>query len=402
MRNVSLIRPIFSPLVMRTKRLYRVLAIESSCDDSSVALLDYNERTGVTKIVSHLKSTLNSSSVGGIIPTKALSHHQQALPLLVDQIMNIPQFIECPLDLIAVTRGPGMVGSLSVGLNLAKGLSLGLSTPILGVHHMLGHLLIPRMNSNVKGDQIDFPLFSLLVSGGHTMLVFSKDILNHEILIDTIDIAIGDSLDKCGRELGIKANMIAKEMERMAAKKNGDVSWVNLPNPLSMGHNKNKLSFSFAPFITSLKNQLNDYSIRNNGIEDALLNQIAYDVQESHFDHLIYKIKQWLEKNSHLYNNEMELHKRLSFVVSGGVSSNKRLRYKLENELKQYFKSFHYPAQSDLCTDNAVMIGWVAIELYKYFNVKEHCTVYNDLDILPLRRWDLKDLVNISKWNKHG
>lgn len=400
MMNVSLVRPVFGSVIKKARRLYRVLAIESSCDDSSVALLDYDEKTGVTSTISHLKSTLNSTAVGGIIPTEALSHHQQAMPLLIDQIMRIPQFDDCPPDVIAVTRGPGMVGSLSVGLNLAKGLSLGLSTPILGVHHMLGHLLIPRMNSGDIGNRIDFPFISLLVSGGHTMLVLSKDVLHHEILVDTIDIAIGDSLDKCGRELGIKANMIAKEMEIMALQKTDGVhSIVNLPNPLSMGHNKNKLAFSFAPYITSLKSQMKDALIHGAGRGDALLNQIAYDIQESHFDHLIYKIKQWSEKNMHLYETGTT-EGRLQFIASGGVSSNKRLRHKLENELRSYFKSFHYPTQNDLCTDNAVMIGWVAIELFKYFKIKEGCTISNSLDILPLRKWDLKDLVKISKWHK--
>lgn len=401
MMNVSLIRPVFRFMVKETRRLYRVLAIESSCDDSSVALLDYDENIGMANIISHLKSTLNSSSVGGIIPTEALLHHQQAMPLLIDQLMQIPQFNDCPLDLIAVTRGPGMVGSLSVGLNLAKGLSLGLSTSVLGVHHMLGHLLIPRMSSSDTSNQINFPFISLLASGGHTMLVLSKDVLNHEILIDTIDIAIGDSLDKCGRELGIKANMIAKEMEIMASQRRNKVhSVVNLPNPLSMEHNKNKLSFSFASYITSLKNQIKDTLIHGTNRGDSLLlNQIAYDIQESHFDHLIYKIKQWVQKNIHLYDTAPS-QIGLQFIASGGVSSNNRLRYRLENELKPYFKSFHYPAQNDLYTDNAVMIGWAAIELVKHFKIKEGCTIYNSLDILPLRKWDLTDLVNISKWNK--
>lgn len=364
-------------------RFYRILAIESSCDDSSVALMDYNEVTGHTEIVSHLKSTLNSSDVGGIIPTEALSHHQMSMPNLMQEII---QPHKDSIDFIAVTRGPGMVGSLSVGLNLAKGLSIGLSKPLLGVHHMLGHLLAPRMNQQ---EQLKFPMISLLVSGGHTILVESQDILNHKILVDTIDIAIGDSLDKCGRQLGIKANMIAKEMERMALKADNKTSLLNLPNPLSSSHNKIKLSFSFSPFITSLNNQISSISTN----DETILNQLAYDIQEAHFNHLIFKIKQFISK----HNND---NTNINFVASGGVSCNKRLRNKLETELGQYFQSFNYPSTNELCTDNAMMIGWAAIELLNHFKTSESCKILNELDILPMRKWELTELVSKSQWIK--
>lgn len=342
--------------------------------------------TGYTQMISHLKSTLNSEQVGGIIPTEALSHHQRSMPLLLQKVL---QAHNGPIDLVAVTRGPGMVGSLSVGLNLAKGVAIGLSTPLVGIHHMLGHLLIPRMNQQ---DNIKFPLLSLLVSGGHTMLVRSQDILHHEILIDTIDIAIGDSMDKCGRALGIKANMIAKEMEQLASKWDGVRRGldVNLPNPLSSSHNKNKLSFSFAPFITSLNNQLGDSPPLN---DENRLYQLAYEIQEAHFDHLIYKIKQWMVK----YHSDGT---GFTFVASGGVSSNQRLRNKLLSELKDYFPSFRYPSNNELCIDNAIMIGWAAIELQNHFKSHGCCNIANTLDILPMRKWDLTDLITRSDWVK--
>lgn len=372
------------PLKSRViSRFYRVLAIESSCDDSSVALMDFNEATGHTEVVSHLKSTLNSSSVGGVIPTEALSHHQMSLPSLIREIIGKKSE---PIEFIAVTQGPGMVGSLSVGLNLAKGLSLGLSKRLLGVHHMLGHLLVPRMNQQ---DQLKFPIISLLASGGHTMLVESQDILTHKILVDTIDIAIGDSMDKCGRQLGIKANMIAKEMEKLALKTDNSKNLLHLPNPLSASHNKRKLSFSFSPFITALNNQIEAMTIN----DESTLNHLAFEIQESHFNHLIYKIKQYMVKHG-------DVNSKINFVASGGVSCNKRLRTKLETELREYFESFHYPSNNELCTDNAMMIGWAAIELYNHFKTTESCHISNNLDILPMRKWDLTELISKSQWFK--
>lgn len=124
------------------------------------------------------------------------------------------------------------------------------------------------------------------------------------------------------------------------------------------------------------------------------LNQLAYEVQESHFEHLIFKIKQYISKHN---NNNT----KINFVASGGVSCNKRLRNKLETELGQYFQSFHYPSNNELCTDNAMMIGWAAIELLNHFKTRKSCNISNELDILPMRKWDLTELVSKSQWTKH-
>ncbi|CCK68226.1 putative N(6)-L-threonylcarbamoyladenine synthase KNAG_0A05620 [Huiozyma naganishii CBS 8797] len=380
---------VFAP---RSLRFYRVLAIESSCDDSSVALLDCDDDDhsgggfGQCRVLCHLKDTLDSASAGGIIPTQAHTHHQSALPCLLEKL-ELSRITNRP-DLIAVTRGPGMLGSLSVGLNLAKGLSLALGVPLLGVNHMLGHLLVPRMTD----PRIEFPFTSLLVSGGHTMLVHSEDIINHRIVCDTIDVAVGDSLDKCGRELGITGIMIGKEMERWARNAaQGERHPFRLPNPLS-GFNKGKLAFSFAPFVTAVKEQLKLTPLNGTDTQKGVF---AGQIQEAIFTHLISKIRDVMRNPS----GNIRTQGARSFVCSGGVSSNVELRRRLELELKDHFDNFYYP-EAALCTDNAVMIGWTGIELMRHFKTTKNVQIYNDMSMLPVRKWALDELAAISEWKK--
>lgn len=365
-----------------TVRTYRILAIESSCDDSSIAMLNHNGSK--TIIETHLKSTLDSVSSGGIIPIEAHRHHQSNLPLLLSKL----KLHEQNPDLVCVTRGPGMVGSLSVGLNLAKGISISLNKPLLGINHMLGHLLIPRLNNR---DNIQFPLISLLVSGGHTILVHSKDQIHHEVLCETIDVAVGDALDKCGREIGIKGIMIGSEMEKIAKLNINNSIKMKLPNPLSH-YNKRILSFSFASFITAVKNHLSKHPLIE--MDKELQQDMAFQIQDNIFEHMVSKIKNVIQYDPEKFKGIKH------FICSGGVSTNMYLRRKLEEQLSNHFENFHYPSL-DLGTDNAVMIGWAGIELLDYFKANENIKIENNLDILPLRKWALSDIEKESDWHKN-
>ncbi|SCW01893.1 LAFE_0E09582g1_1 [Lachancea fermentati] len=371
---------------LSTKRFYKVLAIETSCDDTCVAIIDRYSLKEPPKLLANFKDTLDSKDQGGIIPTKAHLHHQSRVGPLVDKALNEANS-RTGIDLVCVTRGPGMPGSLSGGLDFAKGLAVAWNKPLIGVHHMLGHLLLSRMNSN--GEEPEFPFINLLVSGGHTLVVLSKSVSSHEILCETIDIAIGDSLDKCAREIGMKGNMLAKSMETFInadlVHSKSDSVEMKLPNPLRNQNGRmNVQAFSFAPFITavrkSMTKQLEDYSVME-------LRSIAYQIQEALFNHLISKIKLTL------HFNHDKLRDAKHFVCSGGVGANRRLREKLEDELSDAFTSFHYPEPS-LCTDNAVMIGWAGIEIY------EKLRLTTELDINPIRKWPLPDLLEVDGWKK--
>ncbi|QLQ78020.1 hypothetical protein HG537_0A02670 [Torulaspora globosa] len=366
------------------RRCYRVLAIETSCDDTCVAILDRESEKLAPRTLVHLKDTLDSSSEGGIIPTRAHLHHQLKIGALTRKALRATG--TSVVDLICVTRGPGMPGSLSGGLDFAKGLAVAWGKPFVGVHHMLGHLLVPRMSTNGKAPA--YPFVSLLVSGGHTTVVLTRSVTDHEILCDSMDIAVGDSLDKCGRELGIRGTMIAREMERFidedpGCKVDGSVR-MTLPNPLRNKNNRIDVqAFSFAPFLTAVRNNI------DRPIEDYTEEQIrsmAFQVQEAIFKHIVSRLTKVVELNAE------KLVGVRHFVCSGGVGANKRLRSLLEENLSDKFTFFYPP--TDLCTDNAVMIGWAGIELF------ESKSLYTDLEVSPIRKWPLSELLDVSGWRQ--
>lgn len=371
-------------VIRSIRRRYHVLSIETSCDDTCVSIIDRSNRECAPTLVCHLKSTLDSVSFGGIVPTKAHEHHQMAIAGLVKDAVD--RVGSQNIDMVCATRGPGMAGSLSVGLDFGKALAVAWDKPFIGVHHMLGHLLIPRMESN--GKRPSYPFLTLLVSGGHTMLVLSTAVDKHEILCDTIDIAVGDSLDKTARELGIQGNMMAKEMEAfikedLVISKNKDLSPMILPSPLKNQNGRiNMQAFSFSPFLTALrqhlKNPIEEYSVDER-------RSMAYQIQESTFDHLIRKLNLVFTLNSDKLANVKH------FVCSGGVGANMRLRQRLECELVKPFESFNYP-KLEFCTDNAVMIGWAGIELF------EELGLTTSLDVTPIRKWPLNKILSLSGW----
>lgn len=181
------------------RRLLTTLAIETSCDDTSVAVLEQTPRALTVHF--HEKITANNDAYNGIHPLVALHSHRTHLALLVQKALSaFPR-----PDFIAATRGPGMRSNLAVGLDTAKGLALGLGVPFLGVHHMQAHTLTPRlvhaMDAPLIAPEPDFPFLTVLVSGGHTMLIDSRSLTEHSILAETGDIALGDCLDKAARAI---------------------------------------------------------------------------------------------------------------------------------------------------------------------------------------------------------
>ena len=377
--------------VFAIKRCYRVLAIESSCDDSCVAVLE--RENGATRLIEQTKRTLNSIETGGIIPTKAHELHQHHLPLLAQEMVakhGSPSLVCC-------TRGPGMVGSLLAGLQLAKGLAVGFGVPLVGVHHMLAHILtalMPQPNQNPP----KYPFLSLLCSGGHTMLVFSKSLTEHEIIANTADIAVGDSLDKCGRELGLRGVMIGRELEKYVesipqATKVEFESWssetsrlnplgFSLRMPLKGGGHKRipeVVNFSFAGFLSSV----HTYKRHNQELSNLHRQYAAYKLQEVMFDHIIDRIMIALEK----YGSSGKFGQVEDLIFSGGVASNRRFREKLA----QFDFNLHFPNPA-LCTDNAAMIGLTGVEFY------EELGLQSDLSVRPIPKWPMNDLLLVEGW----
>ncbi|CAI8492884.1 hypothetical protein CAS74_004269 [Pichia kudriavzevii] len=371
-------------------RLYRVLAIETSCDDACVALLDRFSKESPPKIIDHQKATLNSASAGGVVPADAAVHNRKSISTLVDNLLkkhkwNVPS---TKPDLIAVTRGPGMVGSLVGGYQLGMGLSIAWGCPLVGVNHMLGHLLVVRMQSN--GELPKYPFLSLLVSGGHTMCVLSTSLTEHKILVDTVDIAAGDALDKCGRELGITGNMIGKESEKFLNLHRDQ--WeervdIMVKEPmLNQWDRVDTLQYSFASFNSQVKNTLKKYYNSQIPSDDRIRARLLFQFQKTIFQHLISKIKLAIKAE----NLDVE-----SIICSGGVSSNLYLRKMMKDQLQPLgLKNFYFP-QLNLCTDNAVMIGWAGIELYEN-------GFTTDVGTSVVRKWPIDSFLELEGWKKNG
>lgn len=362
------------------QRQYKVLAIETSCDDTCVALLDRTE--GDVKLVQHIKSTLDSVEQGGIVPTRAFDHHQRSIARITRELIDHNGLQQQPPDLLCVTRGPGMKGSLSIGLDFAKGLAAAWRRPLVGVHHMLGHLLTPRFETN--GQTPSFPFLTLLISGGHTMLVLSNSLLDHEVLCESIDVACGDALDKCARELGLKGNNLGRELELFV--QDNEAQWRtqewHVPTPLYNKRGRVDLTaFAFGAFQGYVRKVMDQP-----GFNDTMIPSLGYQIQRGIFQHVVDKVELTMEKN---YD---KIKGCTHFVASGGVASNSWLRRTLDETFHKRGMTTSYP-QVELCTDNAVMIGWAGIELY------EHGLTTN-LDVSPISRWPMAEITKVDGWVK--
>lgn len=407
-------------------RSYRVLAIESSCDDSCIALLERTKPNQSPTIIDHAKKTLHSADVGGIMPTAAYNYHMATIANMC-RVFCSKHGISAtsPPDLICVTRGPGMAGSLSSSTEFAKGLSVAWNVPLVGVHHMLGHLLTSFLPQHLQQDgqaqPPQFPFLSLLCSGGHTLLVLLKSISEHEIIINVSDIAVGDSLDKCARELGMYGNMLGRELEtfinnipqsekdefeamNVDTRVNNKYKFrLTLPyqTPKNGKFNDGEIQFAFAQFLSNIqeyKKKFYTSDSETSEFDEKTKRMIAYKTQELIFDHIIDRINLSLKKHGLRRQADGKFIGVRDFVCSGGVAANKRLREKLFCELRfneigdEPFK-FHFPDLS-LCTDNAIMIGLAGMEIFEKLKLK------TDLSFTPLRKWPLNELTTVDSWVK--
>lgn len=374
LRSSQRCMPRLSRLGHQFTRSYKVLAIETSCDDTCVALLDRPSPSEV-HLVQHIKSTLNSVEEGGIIPTRAFDHHQSNIARITQELCTRNGLsATSPPDVICVTRGPGMKGSLCIGLDFAKGLSIAWGKPMVGVHHMLGHLLVPRFESG-DGEKPEYPLLSLLISGGHTMIVLSKSLLEHEVLCETIDVACGDAVDKSAREMGLKGNNLGKELESYVQSTKDywqEKEW-DVPKPLYNKRGRiDQLAFAFGAFQSYLRR------MKAQGVDiesEVIRRSLAYQIQRGIFQHVTNKLELTLEKHADKLNGVKH------FVGSGGVASNMFLRNMLDDTMNKRGIKTTYPSVG-LCTDNAVMIGWAGIELYE-------SGLTTDLKSCPISKWPL-------------
>ena len=316
----------------------RILAIESSCDETACAVIE----NGRTLLASTVASQMEMHArYGGVYPEVASRQHVLSIIPVVEQTLAKSGMTLKDIDAVAVTRGPGLAGSLVVGMNMAKGLALGTGLPLLGVNHLEGHIYSAWVHN--AGDELpaepQFPILALLVSGGHTELNLMTDHLTYKRLVSTLDDAAGEAFDKVGRLLGLPfpgGPSIQKTAET------GDPNRFDFPRAKLDA----KYDFSFSGIKTAVLYQVND--LKKAG-EDLPIADLAASFQKTVVETL--------------FDKTMEAAREFGakeILVAGGVSANKPLReiFQLQTEFKVNIPAF------SLCTDNAAMIA--AAGYYRY------------------------------------
>ena len=313
-----------------------VLGIESSCDETGVALVEAGEQP-VPRLLTHaLHSQIDMhQAYGGVVPELASRDHIRRVLPLAREVLKSAGLELSAVDLVAYTRGPGLAGALLVGAGVACALAAALDRPVLGVHHLEGHLLSPFLSA----DPPEFPFVALLVSGGHTQLMRVDGVGDYELLGETIDDAAGEAFDKSAKLLGL-GYPGGPALARLA--EFGDAAAFALPRPLL---HSGKLDFSFAGLKTAVRVQLG--KLGPNVCEQSRAD-LAAATQAAIVDVLAAKSLSAL-KSTGL--------KRL--VVAGGVGANRLLRERLNAECSKRGVRVHYP-ELHLCTDNGAMIALAA------------------------------------------
>ena len=316
-----------------------VLGLETSCDDTAAAVLQ-DSRTLLSNVIND--QTKIHSKYGGIVPELAGRSHIDQVHRVIGQSLSSARVDLKDIDLIAVTKGPGLIGSLLVGVNAAKGISYGLNIPLVGVNHLEGHLLAIFLQKN-----IEFPFISLVVSGGHTDLYRVDNFGKYKILGRTRDDAAGESFDKVAKMLGYKYPGGPK-IEKIA--KDGNSKAHKFPRAYL---DNGSLDFSFSGLKTSVKTFIQD---REDGKTINLSdNDIAAGFQESVVEVLANKIIKACEKEN-----------LTRVVVTGGVAANGALRKTVESACNNASYEAYFP-DPVYCTDNAAMIACAGYHRYRNF-----------------------------------
>ena len=313
-----------------------VLGIESSCDETGVALVRVDGPGTPQLIAQALHSQVDMhQAYGGVVPELASRDHIRRVLPLAQQVLAESGSTLADLDVVAYTRGPGLAGALLVGAGVACALAAALDRPVVGVHHLEGHLLSPFLSA----DPPRFPFVALLVSGGHTQLMRVEDVGQYILLGETIDDAAGEVFDKSAKLLGL-GYPGGPALARLADF--GDPEAYEFPRPLL--HSRN-LDFSFAGLKTAVRTQV--LKLGSNVCEQDRAN-IAASTQAAIVDVLVRKSVAALR--------ETGLDR---LVVAGGVGANARLRKQLDLECSKRQARLHYPELA-LCTDNGAMIALAA------------------------------------------
>lgn len=343
----------------------KILAIETSCDETAAAIIE--EQNSHPVVISNVVSSQIDlhAKYGGVVPeVAARAHIEEILPIIKETLKKAKLELS-DVDYLAVTYGPGLVGSLVVGVETAKGISAATDIPIIPINHLEGHIYANFLQApDSKQQAPSFPLLSLLVSGGHTLLVFLKNHLDYKIVGESWDDAAGEAFDKAAKAMGLpypggpKIAELAKEgdperfplpvIDLTPSPKRNEEGFLEKPKP--------SLDFSFSGLKTALINEVKQLSLKGE-LTGQDKKDLAASFQKAVVDTLV--------QNSLRAIKEFD---PKTFILSGGVAANEGLRVKLKNEIKKVSPETNYLIpELSFCTDNAAMIGAAA-----FYHLKEN------------------------------
>ncbi len=333
----------------------RVLGIETSCDETGIAIYD----SGAGLLSHALHSQIDLHTVyGGVVPELASRDHVRKTLPLIRQVLADAGLQSGDIDALAYTAGPGLIGALLVGAGIGRSLAWSWGVPAVAVHHMEGHLLAPMLEDRPPA----FPFLALLVSGGHTMLIRVDGVGRYRLLGDTVDDAAGEAFDKTAKLLGL-GYPGGPQISRLAER--GDPQRFRFPRPMT---NRPGLDFSFSGLKTFAVNTL-----AQEGGDDQTRADIARAFEEAVVDTMAIKCRRALKETG-----------LRRIVLAGGVSANRRLRLRMERLGEELGAEIHYP-RPEFCTDNGAMIAYAGC-----CRLQAGEAAALTIDALP--RWSLESL----------
>lgn len=337
----------------------KVLGIETSCDETGIALYDSDAGLLADALYSQIEL---HQQYGGVVPELASRDHIRKTLPLIKEVLDKAGCSTKDIEGVAYTAGPGLAGALLVGGSIARAIGMTLNVPTIGVHHMEGHLLAPLLEPNGPA----FPFIALLVSGGHTQLVTVAGIGEYKVIGESVDDAAGEAFDKVAKMLGLQypgGPHVAKLAEQ------GEAGRFKFPRPMT---NRPGLDFSFSGLKTFVLNTVADHTI-NGVLSDKDRADIAHAFQEAVVSTLLIKCRRAIQQTG-----------LKTLVIAGGVSANTRLREELARMAELEQGKLYYPALR-YCTDNGAMIAYAGCQ--RLLDGQQ-----DDLGIVAKPRWNLETL----------
>ncbi|PXZ07417.1 tRNA (adenosine(37)-N6)-threonylcarbamoyltransferase complex transferase subunit TsaD [Gilliamella apicola] len=335
----------------------KILGIETSCDETGVAIYDDKQGLIANQLYSQIKL---HADYGGVVPELASRDHIRKTVPLIQAALKQANLTASDIDGVAYTAGPGLIGALMVGASVGRSLAYAWGVPAVAVHHMEGHLLAPMLEDNPPA----FPFVALLVSGGHTQLIKVTGIGEYALLGESIDDAAGEAFDKTAKLLGLDYPGGAK-LSKLAEQ--GNTSRFHFPRPMT---DRPGLDFSFSGLKTAAANTIN---LQKQDLDEQTKADIARAFEDALVDTLLIKSRRALDQTG--FNR---------LVIAGGVSANKTLRSKLAQLMAERKGQVYYP-RLEFCTDNGAMIAYAGMIHLK-------ASQFADLAIEVKPRWPLSEL----------